>query len=87
MRITESGDLVQDYRFDSATRSLAKHEQSKKVGILDGHSSELTDRHPHLGRDPIVADSKRKTPKVESLFFPQRARYARLLLSLIYSFP
>ena len=64
MRITESGDLVQDYRFDSATRSLAKHEQSKKVGrVLDGHSSELTDRHPHLGRDPIVAEFKKKDPK------------------------
>ena len=64
MRITESGDLVQDYRFDSATRSLAKHEQSKKVGrVLDGHSSELTDRHPYLGRDPIVAEFKKKDPK------------------------
>lgn len=64
MRITESGDLVQDYRFDSATRSLAKHEQSKKVGrVLDGHSSELTGRHPHLGRDPIVAEFKKKDPK------------------------
>jgi SSS family solute:Na+ symporter len=68
MRITEDGSLVQDYRFDQKAGILLEQDPPKKIGqVLNFTNSNLTDRHPHLGRDPIVVEFKKKNPKTREL--------------------
>ena len=68
MRITEDGSLVQDYRFDQKAGILLEQDPPKKIGqVLNFTNSNLTDRHPHLGRDPIVVEFKKKNPKTGEL--------------------
>ena len=68
MRITEDGSLVQDYRFDQKAGILMEQDPPKKIGqVLNFTNSNLTDRHPHLGRDPIVVEFKKKNPKTGEL--------------------
>ena len=68
MRITEDGSLVQDYRFDQKAGILLEQDPPKKIGqVLNSTNSNLTDRHPHLGRDPIVVEFKKKNPKTGEL--------------------
>jgi len=68
MRITEDGSLVQDYRFDQKAGILLGQDPPKKIGqVLNFTNSNLTDRHPHLGRDPITVEFKKKNPKTGEL--------------------
>ena len=68
MRIAEDGSLVQDYRFDQKAGILLEQDPPKKIGqVLNFTNSNLTDRHPHLGRDPIVVEFKKKNPKTGEL--------------------
>ena len=68
MRIAEDGSLVQDYRFDQKAGILLEQDPPKKIGqVLNSTNSNLTDRHPHLGRDPIVVEFKKKNPKTGEL--------------------
>ena len=68
MRITVDGSLVQDYRFDQKAGVLLEQDPPKKIGqVLDFTNSNLTDRHPHLGRDPITVEKKKKNPKTGEL--------------------
>ena len=68
MRITEDGSLVQDYRFDQKAGVLLEQDPPKKIGqVLNFTNSNLTDRHPHLGRDPIMVEFKKKNPKTGEL--------------------
>ena len=68
MRITEDGSMVQDYRFDQKAGILLEQDPPKKIGqVLNFTNSNLTDRHPHLGRDPIVVEFKKKNPKTGEL--------------------
>lgn len=68
MRITEDGSLVQDYRFDQKAGILMEQDPPKKIGqVFNFTNSNLTDRHPHLGRDPIVVEFKKKNPKTGEL--------------------
>ncbi|MDA7790571.1 sodium:solute symporter family protein [Opitutales bacterium] len=68
MRITEDGSLVQDYRFDQKAGILMEQDPPKKIGqVLNFTNSNLTDRHPHLGRDPILVEFKKKNPKTGEL--------------------
>ena len=68
MRITEDGSLVQDYRFEQKAGILLEQDPPKKIGqVLNFTNSNLTDRHPHLGRDPIVVEFKKKNPKTGEL--------------------
>ena len=68
MRITEDGSLVQDYRFEQKAGILLEQDPPKKIGQVPNFTnSNLTDRHPHLGRDPIVVEFKKKNPKTGEL--------------------
>ena len=68
MRITDDGSLVQDYRFEQKAGILLEQDPPKKIGqVLNFTNSNLTDRHPHLGRDPIVVEFKKKNPKTGEL--------------------
>ena len=68
MRITESGVVVQDFRYDKELGQLVANEPPKKIGKLTSSSnSNLTDRHPHLWREPVTVEFQKKHPKTGEL--------------------
>ncbi len=68
MRITESGVVVQDFRYDKELGQLVANEPPKKIGKLSSSSSSnLTDRHPHLWREPVTVEFQKKHPKTGEL--------------------
>ena len=68
MRITESGVVVQDFRYDKELGQLVANEPPKKIGKLtSSSSSNLTDRHPHLWREPVTVEFQKKHPKTGEL--------------------
>ena len=68
MRITESGVVVQDFRYDKELGQLVANEPPKKIGKLSSSSSSnLTDRHPHLWREPVTVEFQKKHPKTTEL--------------------
>lgn len=63
-RITETGAVVQDYRFDKQSGVLVKNEKPKAIGrVIDFEDSKLVDRQPHLSRTPVKIEFKKKNPK------------------------
>ncbi len=68
MRITESGVVVQDFRYNKELGQLVANEPPKKIGKLtSSSSSNLTDRHPHLWREPVTVEFQKKHPKTTEL--------------------
>ncbi len=68
MRITESGVVVQDFRYDKELGQIVANEPPKKIGKLSSSSSSnLTDRHPHLWREPVTVEFQKKHPKTGEL--------------------
>ena len=68
MRITESGVVVQDFRYDKELGQLVANEPPKKIGKLtSSSSSNLTDRHPHLWREPVTVEFQKNHPKTTEL--------------------
>ena len=68
MRITESGVVVQDFRYDKELGQLVANEPPKKIGKLtSSSSSNLTDRRPHLWREPVTVEFQKKHPKTGEL--------------------
>ncbi len=68
MRMTEDGSIVQDYRFDQQEGVLKKRDEPLKIGsVKDFSHSNPTPRHPHLQREPLVAEFKRKNPQTGEL--------------------
>ena len=64
MRINEKGDMVQDYHFDKTSGQLVANQSPKKIGVVtDFSNSNLTDKHPHLSRDTVTVEFKKKNPK------------------------
>ncbi|MEL0005496.1 MAG: sodium:solute symporter family protein [Opitutales bacterium] len=64
MRITDMGDVVQDYRYDQAAGQLVANEPPKKIGkVTNFTNSNLTDKRPHLSRDTVTIEFKKKNPK------------------------
>lgn len=67
-RITDKGNIVQDFSFDKKTDKLKANDPPKVVGkVLDSESSNLTDRQPHFSRTPVTAVFKKKDPKTKEL--------------------
>ena len=63
-RITETGSVVQDYRFDKQSGVLVKNEKPKAIGqVIDFEDSNLVDKQPHLSRTPVKIEFKKKNPK------------------------
>ena len=68
MRVTESGVVVQDFRYDKELGQLVANEPPKKIGKLtSSSSSNLTDRHLHLWREPVSVEFQKKHPKTGEL--------------------
>ena len=64
MRITDMGDVVQDYRYDQAADQLVANEPPKKIGKVSNFTnSNLTDKRPHLSRDTVTIEFKKKNPQ------------------------
>jgi len=68
MRINEKGDVVQDYRYEPEAGELLANVPPKIIGkVTDFSNSNLTDTHPHLAREPVRAEFKKKNPKTQEL--------------------
>ena len=69
-RITETGTIVQDFRYDKKESQLKANDPPKVIGkVKDSESSELTDHQPHFSRTPVTAEFKKKAPKGELVSF------------------
>lgn len=67
-RITETGAIVQDFRYDKETGELKANDPPKTIGrVVRSESSDLADRQPHLNRVPVTAEFKKKNPKTGEL--------------------
>jgi len=68
LRINNKGDVVQDYRYDQAIGQLVAHKTPKIIGIVtDFTNSNLTDKRPHLSRDTVTVEFKKKDVKTGEL--------------------
>jgi SSS family solute:Na+ symporter len=87
MRINDQGELVQDYRYDQLAGQLVANEPSKKIGKLtDSFNSNLTDIYPHLSRDTVTVEFKKKNPKTGELLSFQREIGMPLITFITYLF-
>ena len=67
-RINEKGLIVQDYYFDKKSEQLKENLPPKTIGrVVDSENSNLTNQQPHLWREPINAEFKKKNPKTGEL--------------------
>ena len=63
-RITENGQVVQDFSYDKKTAQLIKNEKPKPIGkVISSENSNLTDKQPHFSRTPVTIEFKKKDPK------------------------
>ena len=68
-RITETGAIVQDFRYDKEAGELKANDPPKTIGrVVRAESSDLADRQPHLNRVPVTANSRRRIPRPANLF-------------------
>ncbi len=68
MRITDQGLVVQDYRYDQELGELVTHQPPKIIGkVTDLSNSNLYDHHPHLSRENVSVEFKKKNPKTGEL--------------------
>ena len=71
-RITETGAIVQDFRYDKEAGELKANDPPKTIGrVVRSESSDLADRHPHLNGS--VAEFKKKNPKTGELVSFERS--------------
>ena len=68
MRINDKGDVVQDYYYDQQLGELVANQPPKKIGkVTDFINSNITDKHPHLSRETVNVEFKKKNPKTGEL--------------------
>ena len=73
MRINDKGDMVQDYRYDPTAGELLSNMPPKIVGKVTNFSnSNLADTHPHLARETVQTEFKKKNPKTGELLSFER---------------
>ncbi len=69
-RITETGAIVQDFRYDKKAEELKANDPPKVIGkVIESETSDLANRQPHLSRVPVTAEFKKKNPKGELVSF------------------
>ena len=67
-RITESGAIVQDFRYDKKAEELKANDPPKVIGkVMESEASDLANSQPHLSRVPVTAEFKKKNPKTGKL--------------------
>ena len=73
MRVNEKGDVVQDYRYEPEAGGLLENKPPKIVGKVPNFSKvDLTSAHPHLARETVRAEFKKKNPKTGELLSFER---------------
>ena len=73
MRINDKGDVVQDYRYDPEAGELLANIPPKIIGKVTNFSnSNHTDRHPHLARETVQTEFKKKNPKTGEMLSFER---------------
>ena len=73
MRVNEKGDVVQDYRYEPEAGGLLENTPPKIVGKVHNFSkADLTSTHPHLARETLRAEFKKKNPKTGELLSFER---------------
>ena len=73
MRVNEKGDVVQDYRYEPEAGGLLENKPPKIVGKVHNFSkADLTSTHPHLARETVRAEFKKKNPKTGELLSFER---------------
>ena len=87
-RVTEQGEVVQDYAFDKASGKLVKAENPKVVGKLKHpeEAEQWAGRQPHLTRDEIEIIYKAKNPKTKKVVAKTREVGVPWLMFLSYMF-
>ena len=69
-RITETGAIVQDFRYDNKAKELKANDPPKVIGkVIESEASDLANSQPHLSRVPVTAEFKKKNPKGELVSF------------------
>ena len=73
MRVNEKGDVVQDYRYEPEAGGLLENTPPKIVGKVHNFSkADLTSTHPHLARETVRTEFKKKNPKTGELLSFER---------------
>jgi len=73
MRVNEKGDVVQDYRYEPESGELLANIPPKIIGKVTNFSnSNLADTHPHLARETVQTEFKKKNPKTGELLSFER---------------
>ena len=86
-RITETGAIVQDFRYDKEAGELKANDPPKTIGrVVRAESSDLADRQPHLNRVPVTAEFKKKNPKTGELVSFERELGIPFWTSVTYLF-
>ena len=87
-RVTEQGEVVQDYAFDKASGKLVKAEKPKAVGKLKHpeEAEQWAGKQPHLTRDEVEIIYKAKNPKTKELVDKTRDVGVPWLMFLTYMF-
>jgi len=87
VRITESGMVVQDFKFDKEKGQLLKNEKPKVVGkVLESTNTDLSGKQPHFWREPTKVEFKKKNPKTGELVPFQRELGFPFLTFVTYLF-
>ena len=87
MRINEKGDMVQDYRYDPEAGELLANIPPKIIGKVTNFSnSNLTDTHPHLARETVQTEFKKKNPKTGEMLSFEREIGMPLITFVTYLF-
>ena len=82
-RITETGAIVQDFRYDKKAEELKANDPPKVIGkVIESEASDLANSQPHLSRVPVTAEFKKKNPKGELVSFERELGIPLLGLSL-----
>ncbi len=69
-RITETGAIVQDFRYDNKAKELKANDPPKVIGkVTESEASDLANSQPHLSRVPVTAQFKKKNAKGELVSF------------------
>ena len=87
-RVTEQGEVVQDYAFDKASGKLVKAEKPKVVGKLKHpeEAEQWAGKQPHLTRDEVEIIYKAKNPKTKEVVAKTREVGVPWLMFLSYMF-
>ena len=68
-RITEKGEVVQDYAYDKDAGKLAENKKPRVIGRLveADRAEELADKQPHFARTPVKVEFDKRNPKTKKV--------------------